>query len=284
MSDDPTPTPPTPSPSAPRATRRATRAESGQKRQRLLLGGGIAVAVAIIVAGVLLLGGGSSTTVAKAGPARTTTTTLPATTTTTLPPDAVIATTKVPQLQVYDAPDSTRVVTTFSEKTEYKQPRTLLVTEEQGDWVKALLPMRPNQSTGWVRKADVTLTQTPYEIRVSLADHKMTLFKAGQEVLSVPVAVGTDRTPTPVGTYYVTDPVDLRNRPGGAYGAFALGLSGYSEVLFEFNGGPGQIAIHGTNQPELIGQNVSNGCIRTDNDTIVQIATQVPLGTPVIIT
>ncbi len=284
MSDDPTPTPPTPSPSAPRTTRKAARAESGQKRQRLLLGGGIAVAVAIIVAGVLLLGGGSSTTVAKAGPARTTTTTLPATTTTTLPPDAVIATTKVPQLQVYDAPDSTRVVTTFSEKTEYKQPRTLLVTEQQGDWVKALLPMRPNQSTGWVRKADVTLTQTPYEIRVSLADHKMTLFKAGQEVLSVPVAVGTDRTPTPVGTYYVTDPVDLRNRPGGAYGAFALGLSGYSEVLFEFNGGPGQIAIHGTNQPELIGQNVSNGCIRTDNDTIVQIATQVPLGTPVIIT
>ena len=185
---------------------------------------------------------------------------------------------------MFDSPGGSQVVTTFSDKTDYKQPRTLLVTEQQGDWVKALLPMRPNQSTGWVRKADVTLTQTPYEITIDRATHKLTLYKAGQEVLSAPVAVGTDRTPTPVGTYYVTDPVDLRSRPGGAYGTFALGLSGYSEVLFEFNGGPGQIAIHGTNQPELIGQNVSNGCIRTDNDTIVQIATQVPLGTPVLIT
>lgn len=276
----PPPTPPSPRPSS-RSGRNSPRPGAG--RQRLLLGGGILVAVAVIVTGILLLGGGSTTKVAKAGPAPTPTTTLPATTTTTLPPDAVIATTKVPQLQVFEAPDSPRVVTTFSDRTEYKQPRTLLVTGEQGDWVKALLPMRPNQSVGWVRKADVTLSQTPYEITISLAEHKLVLRKAGQVVLEAPVAVGTERTPTPLGTYYVTDPVDLRSRPGGAYGAYALGLSGYSEVLFEFNGGPGQIAIHGTNQPDLIGQNVSNGCIRVTNDVIVQIATQVPLGTPVVI-
>ena len=118
----------------------------------------------------------------------------------------------------------------------------------------------------------------------SLADHRVSLYKDGQEILSSPAVIGADRTPTPLGNYYITDPVDLRSRPGGAYGAYALGLSGYSEVLFEFNGGPGQIAIHGTNNPELVGQNVSNGCIRVPNDIIVEIARQAPLGTPVVIT
>jgi lipoprotein-anchoring transpeptidase ErfK/SrfK len=96
--------------------------------------------------------------------------------------------------------------------------------------------------------------------------------------------IGAPRTPTPLGTFFITDPVDLKSNPNGAYGAYALGLSGYSEVLFEFAGGPGQIAVHGTNNPSQVGQDISNGCIRVPNDIILQIADQAPLGTPVIIT
>jgi lipoprotein-anchoring transpeptidase ErfK/SrfK len=44
------------------------------------------------------------------------------------------------------------------------------------------------------------------------------------------------------------------------------------------------VAIHGTNEPQLMGQDASNGCIRVTNDIIVQIALEAPLGTPVIIT
>ena len=102
-------------------------------------------------------------------------------------------------------------------------------------------------------------------------------------VLQTPTVIGTPATPTPTGTYYVTDPVDLRSRPNGAYGAFALGLSGYSEVLMHFNGGPGQIAIHGTTATSLLGQDRSNGCVRVANDVILQIAQHVVLGTPVTI-
>jgi lipoprotein-anchoring transpeptidase ErfK/SrfK len=97
------------------------------------------------------------------------------------------------------------------------------------------------------------------------------------------VAVGKPETPTPLGKFYVTDPVDLQSRPNGAYGAYALGLSAYSEVLKTFNGGPGQIAIHGNGQPDTIGHDVSNGCIRVVNDQILAIAKAVPLGTPVTI-
>ena len=51
-------------------------------------------------------------------------------------------------------------------------------------------------------------------------------------------------------------------------------------MLKSFNGGPGQIAVHGNGQMNTVGQNVSNGCIRVFNDVILQIAKAVPLGTP----
>jgi lipoprotein-anchoring transpeptidase ErfK/SrfK len=52
-------------------------------------------------------------------------------------------------------------------------------------------------------------------------------------------------------------------------------------VLTSFAGGDGQVAIHGTNQPGLIGSEVSHGCVRVDNTTITKLARMIPLGTPV---
>jgi lipoprotein-anchoring transpeptidase ErfK/SrfK len=52
-------------------------------------------------------------------------------------------------------------------------------------------------------------------------------------------------------------------------------------VLHAFDGGIGQLAIHGTNRPDLIGQNVSNGCIRVSNAAITVLAEHVSIGTPV---
>ena len=83
--------------------------------------------------------------------------------------------------------------------------------------------------------------------------------------------------------FYVTDPVDLQSQPNGPYGAFALGLSGYSNVLPSFDGGPPQIAVHGTPYADQVGQDLSNGCVRVPSPIILQIAKVVPLGTPVTI-
>ena len=55
-------------------------------------------------------------------------------------------------------------------------------------------------------------------------------------------------------------------------------------MLERFAGGIGQIAIHGWNDPSAMGRNVSNGCIRMNNDDIARVAELAPLGTPVIIT
>ncbi len=264
------------------AVGRAARREPRLRRRRRLvaLGTALGVAVAGAVAGLTVWSGGGGTTQVAPPTVAITTPTSAAPSSTGAPPPAVTATTKVPTLQVFDAPNGAPI-TTLSDRTDYLQPRTLLVTQRQPGWVQALLPIRPNGTTGWVRESDVTLSTTPYLITIDLAQHHLWLTKDGQPVLDSAVVIGKKSTPTPVGTFYVTDPVDLRSNPNTTYGAYAIGLSGYSEVLYEFNGGPGQIAIHGTPNPEQVGQDLSNGCVRVPNDVILRIAELVPLGTPV---
>jgi lipoprotein-anchoring transpeptidase ErfK/SrfK len=43
------------------------------------------------------------------------------------------------------------------------------------------------------------------------------------------------------------------------------------------------IAVHGTNKPELLGQSVSHGCIRMTNEAARRLYHEVEVGTPVII-
>ncbi|MGZ4385152.1 MAG: L,D-transpeptidase, partial [Gaiellaceae bacterium] len=109
-----------------------------------------------------------------------------------------------------------------------------------------------------------------------------TAWRQGRIVVQAQAAVGRTSLPTPTGLYYVTELLRQPD-PRGAYGPYAIGLSAYSRVLFAFGGGPGQIGIHGTNEPSLLGTNASHGCIRVANAVIVRLARILPLGTPVTI-
>jgi lipoprotein-anchoring transpeptidase ErfK/SrfK len=142
--------------------------------------------------------------------------------------------------------------------------------------------MEPNGSDGWIRARDVELSEHPYWIRVDLGSRRLTVFEDDRVVLREPVAVGTPQAPTPTGLFFTTV-LARPDDPGGPYGRAALGLSAYSEVYEEFAGGDGQVAIHGTNAPWLIGQAVSHGCVRMDNEAITRLARLVPMGTPVLI-
>jgi len=66
--------------------------------------------------------------------------------------------------------------------------------------------------------------------------------------------------------------------PGGAanpLGARALYLyQGNKDTLFR---------IHGTNQPEYIGQAISSGCIRMTNEDVIDLFDRVRVGTPVVV-
>lgn len=194
---------------------------------------------------------------------------------------SLIANASVPEVAVFDAPNGPSPSRVLTNPTPTNGKLVFLVDDlTVNGWVKVLLPVRPNGTTGWVRAQDVAVTPDPYKIVVDLGEHKLTLLKKGKNVLEAPAGIGKGNTPTPGGRYYVAQLYKPPN-PKGIYGPYAYALNGYSEVLPDFNGGDPIIGIHGTNQPDLVGQDVSHGCIRVANDVITKLADVVPLGSPV---
>ena len=157
------------------------------------------------------------------------------------------------------------------------------VIGEQGDFYQVKLPVRPNGSVGWIAKSEVTTFANPYRIAISLSRRTLTAYNGSQVILSTKAAVGKAKAPTPTGEFYTVDLLAPRSKTG-AYGPYAIGLSGFSNVYQKFGTGDGRIAIHGTNDPKRIGTAVSSGCVRLSNANITRLATTLPLGTPVSIT
>lgn len=162
----------------------------------------------------------------------------------------------------------------------YGQPLTFLMEERQGDFVKVALPVRPNGSSGWVKASQVRIQEDPYRLDVDITNHQVRVYDSGDLQDTYPIAVGRKETPTPGGTYYLRVLLKPPN-PNGPYGPYAYGLNGFSPVLNSFNGGDGVIGLHGTNEPQVIGTDVSHGCIRLRNEDIAKLVPELPLGTPV---
>jgi len=224
----------------------------------------------------------------SAVPGPSTVSSRPARSSTTVPrAGSLVATARVPQLTVYDAPDGKPTqalanpwrVNPNDAATAVAQ--IFLVTQTQtGGWVQVLLPVRPNGTTGWVRASDVTLATDPYRIRVELAKHTITVFNGDSSIYSGAVAVGLPATPTPTGHYYLRVLIRALN-PNTVYGPYAYGLSSHSDVYSTFEGGDAEIGIHGNNDASVLGHDASHGCIRMDNTEITKLAAILPLGTPV---
>jgi lipoprotein-anchoring transpeptidase ErfK/SrfK len=165
------------------------------------------------------------------------------------------------------------------------RPLVFVVTIRGTERLEVLLPIRPNGSTGWVDRADVDLFDNNFRVEVDLGTKRLRVHDTGEVVFETTIGVGRDATPTPGGRFYLKEllrPPD----PDSIYGAYAYGLSGFSNTLESFAGGDGVIGIHGTNDPASIGGTVSAGCIRVTNNDITHLVEtlRLPLGTPVTIT
>lgn len=149
-------------------------------------------------------------------------------------------------------------------------------------WLRVRLPGRPNNSTGWIRKARTTRAATPWRVRVDLSERRVTVFRGGRVVRAFPAVIGARATPTPRGAYFVEETVRLRAGDVGA--PYALALSARSYVLQEFAGGPGQIALHGLwNVGGTMGTAASKGCVRLETASITWLAERIGPGVPVTI-
>ena len=111
----------------------------------------------------------------------------------------------------------------------------------------------------------------PAALHVELERKAVTLFSRDEFYGIFAVAIGKLMTPSPFGRWQV------RNKavnPGGPFGARWMGL----DVPW------GSYGVHGTNNPDSIGKQVSNGCIRMFNSDVVEVFAFLEVGSPVLLT
>lgn len=117
----------------------------------------------------------------------------------------------------------------------------------------------------------ITITD-PNQLRIFIDRYTqtLTLYEGERELVSYPVAVGKEETPTPPGEWRI---IHKDKHWGDGFGTRWMGL----------NVPWGIYGIHGTNKPWSIGTFASAGCIRMFNKNVEELYDLVPIGTPVII-
>jgi lipoprotein-anchoring transpeptidase ErfK/SrfK len=188
-------------------------------------------------------------------------------------------------------PGTGRTVWRAQPQTDWSgEPQSLLVlsSAQRGDhqWLRVLLPIRPDGRSAWIPRSRVTLSHTRYWLVVAKRRRQVQVYADGRRLHAFAAVIGKPATPTPDGLAAIYER-DRQPDPSGFLGPWALPLTALSDVLRSFGGGPGRIAIHGRGGTSLLdplGSAASHGCIRIDNRPVSWLATHVPQGTPVQIT
>jgi lipoprotein-anchoring transpeptidase ErfK/SrfK len=153
---------------------------------------------------------------------------------------------------------------------------------KRGSWLYVRLPGRPNSHKGWISTNRTRLTSTPWRILVKLSTRRVTVYHGGNARRHFRAVVGKPSTPTPRGAFFVEEALALSSSEAG--GPFALATSARSNVLQEFEGGPGQIGIHGRdNLTGALGTAASHGCVRLGTRAITWLARRIGAGVPLTI-
>ena len=184
---------------------------------------------------------------------------------------------------VYTRPSTSAVKTRLGKVNQNGYPSLVLVDrskEVDGRiWYKVWLAMRPNGSRGWVPEGKLAFYTTSAKITIDLSERKLSVQRRGEVIGTYPVAVGRPGLSTPTGFYFINQ--KLRpSTPDGPYGVLAIGISAFQPKLAYWEQG-GPVAIHGTNEPWLIGKAISHGCVRMRNKDVLEVNRSVPAGSPV---
>jgi lipoprotein-anchoring transpeptidase ErfK/SrfK len=149
-------------------------------------------------------------------------------------------------------------------------------------WLQVRLPGRPNGRTAWIDQRWTALSTSPWHLFVRTGTRRVLVYRRGHVVRTFVAVVGKPSTPTPHGNFFVEEVLQLHSYDIGA--PYALALSARSNVLQEFEGGPGQIALHGLgNVGGVLGTAVSHGCVRLGDTPLEWLVHHVGPGVPVTI-
>ena len=193
---------------------------------------------------------------------------------------------EIPYLQLFQTPKENAALREgLTNPGPFEGLRTVETTGRiTEDFTEIVVPVKPNGTTAWVLTRDVSRSESDVLIVIDLSERKAILYEGEKILREAPVAIGDKETPTPVvnaivDALWVRAESDIYLAP--LYGNRLFGLNQHSEALDEFGGRRPALAIHGTDEVEYIGTEISNGCIRMTPADIDFFAQYVTLGTRV---
>jgi L,D-transpeptidase ErfK/SrfK len=129
-----------------------------------------------------------------------------------------------------------------------------------------------------------TANETLVRLVLNRTKRRVYVYENDKVVSSYPVAVGKPGWETPLGEFQVLsmelNPVFRSFKTGRVVPPGPDNPLGVRWIGIQTDGKT-QLGFHGTNEPELIGQAVSHGCIRMHNKDVTKLYKQVRMGTMV---
>ena len=171
----------------------------------------------------------------------------------------------------------------------------VLRTVKRGNttWLDVRLPGRPNSHTGWITSTHTNTWKIYWHIVVAVGpttsgfsnQRRLYAFNHGKLIKQWLIVPGAPGRTTPTGQYFIEENISYTNDPSFPGSPYALATSARSNTFTEFDGGPGQVALHGMGGGLYAkpGTAVSHGCVRSLNSEITWLANRILPGTPLTI-
>jgi lipoprotein-anchoring transpeptidase ErfK/SrfK len=144
-------------------------------------------------------------------------------------------------------------------------------------WEQIAVPMRPNGSTGWVKRSWLGQPIISHTLMVvNRAERSLTVYHNGAAIYTAPVGVGKPSTPTPPGHFWIAESFASSDP---FYGPWAFGTTDYATITDWADGG--MVGVHGTNEPSLIPGDPSHGCVRMLDADVLKLKTMIAIGSAI---
>ncbi|MBB4694112.1 L,D-transpeptidase [Paractinoplanes abujensis] len=182
------------------------------------------------------------------------------------------------RLPVYDAPGG--VPRAFLNRTVSGLPATVPIVERRRGWTGVLLPS-VNRRVGWLPPGGWETRKLHDQLVVDLSEHRLTWLRDGRERGTWTVAVGSRRTPTPLGRTFVMGRTITHGHVYAGLDALVLGAVPDDRDALSASLRNGHTAIHAWHEESAFGRSISNGCVRMPPDVQRTLLAHIKPGTVV---
>lgn len=179
------------------------------------------------------------------------------------------------KIAVYDAPGGT--ARAFLPRAISGLPVTAPVVAREPGWLAVLIPSI-NRRIGWVPAGVGTVHPLRDQLVVDLSERRLTWRHNGKPRGDWEVAVGSSRTPTPLGRTYVMGRTITHGHVYAGLDALVLGAIPDDRDALSASLRNGHTAIHAWNDDSAFGRSISNGCIRMPPDAQRTLLRHIPEG------